>query len=136
MFKTDLMNILEKAMDGSSLKNTVVSNNIANVNTPGFKKSAVSFQKSLEKSLEKSQESALRPKQTKLQHLAKTRLDDPDLVQVYQVKDTTMRTDGNNVDIDMELATLAQNNLYFNSLAQFLSYQLSLLRYSISEGSK
>lgn len=136
MFKTDLMNILEKAMDGSSVKNTVVSNNIANVNTPGFKKSTVSFQKSLEKSLEKSQESAIRPKRTKPQHLAKTRLDDPDLVQVYQVKDTSMRTDGNNVDIDMELATLAQNNLYFNSLAQFLSYQLSLLRYSITEGSK
>jgi flagellar basal-body rod protein FlgB len=53
---------------------------------------------------------------------------------VIQGEQTSLRTDDNNVDIDMELATLAENNLYFNSLAHFLSSQLSLLRQSISEG--
>ena len=43
---------------------------------------------------------------------------------IIQEQQTSLRTDGNNVDIDIELATLAENNLYFNSLAHF--YHLTL----------
>jgi len=131
MLKTPTVNLLEKSMDGSAIQHAVSSNNIANVNTPGFKKSMVSFRDELEKSLQPVK--AL--KTTRHKHLqGKNSMGDPDRIKVTRVTNTSLRNDGNNVDIDMELVALAENNLYFNSMAQLLSSQLALLRHSISEG--
>lgn len=131
MIKPAWLNSIQKALDGSALKHTVISNNLANVNTPGFKKSEVSFQAALEESLRPGAEL----KRTRDLHLpAAINVEDSRIIQIRQVQETTLRNDGNNVDMDMELAALAENNLYFNSLAQLLSSQLSLLRQSISEG--
>lgn len=104
-------------MDGSALKHKVITNNIANANTPGFKKSQVSFQQSLAQALQKGDLSEMTP-------------------EVRKITNTSLRTDGNNVDIEMELADLAQNNLYFDGLSRFLSSQISLLRHAITEGRK
>ena len=128
MIKTNLINQLEKAMNGSALRHSVLANNISNVNTPGYKRSDVSFRATLDETLE----TELQLKTTNSAHLktAETKI----APKVITFSETSLRNDGNNVDVDMELATLAENNLYFNSLAQFLSSQLSILRQSISEG--
>ena len=129
MFNTRISDLLEKAMDGSAKKHAVISNNIANVNTPGFKKSEVTFLDELERALTPAGEL----KRTNPKHLPEPP-DGADYIKVNRITNTSLRNDGNNVDVDMELAALAQNNIYFNSLAQFLSLQLALLRHSISEG--
>jgi len=134
MIKTQVMDVVQKAMDGSAFRHTAITNNIANVNTPGYKKLEVSFQDALSEALEQNQ---LELKKNSPKHLAlKMSLDDPQLVQTRTNTQTTLRTDGNNVDVDIELAALAENNLYFNSLAQLLSSQISLLRQSITEGKR
>lgn len=131
MLGIKLFNLLEKAMDGSALKHTAISNNIANVNTPGYKKLTVSFHQSLEKYLEEVPEL----KTTKNKHFTgKKEMSAEPVIRMTQAGTTKLRNDGNNVDIDLELAALAENNLYFNSLAQLLSAQIALLKHSISEG--
>ncbi|MCG8483332.1 MAG: flagellar basal body rod protein FlgB, partial [Clostridia bacterium] len=59
-------------------------------------------------------------------------------IQPQVVKDTStsMRLDGNNVDIDMENANLAANQLLYNALVQQASTKISTLRYVISEGKR
>lgn len=131
MLETKLVNVLNQAMNGSSVKNSVISNNIANVNTPGFKKSSASFQHELAESL--NQGSRLALKRTSVKHLPGSPSGEV-AVNVSEIDNTSLRTDGNNVDIDMELALLAENNIYFNGLADLLSSQLALLRTSITEG--
>ena len=128
MLKTNTMNLLEKALDGSTLRHNAISNNIANANTPGYKKNEVNFQHVLENILEPQQAM----KTTRKKHLPTANEEIKPLIR--ENRETTLRNDGNNVDIDMELSVLAENNLYFNSLAQLLSSQLALLRQSISEG--
>jgi len=123
----NLMNLLEKAMNVSTARHNVISDNITNANTPGFKRSDVSFRSVLDNSLD----SQFELKVTRPEH---TRISNGTNPLVIQDQKTSLRSDGNNVDIDIELANLAENNLYFNSLAHFLSSQLSLLRQSISEG--
>lgn len=128
MMKMNLINSLEKAMGGSILRHNVLSNNMANVNTPNFKRNDVSFRSALDETMK----SQLELKTTKAIHLkAINTIAEPTII---HDQETSLRSDGNNVDIDIELATLAENNLYFNSLAHFLSSQLNLLRQSISEG--
>lgn len=132
MIKSQLTDLLKLAMDGSTLRHTAITNNIANVNTPGYKKLEVSFQKALAEAMDKPR---LGLKRTNPKHLGLPRyLEEEGIVQISRNTKTSLRTDGNNVDVDMELAALAENNLYFNSLAQLLSDQLGLLRQSISEG--
>lgn len=132
MFKTQLIDLTSRAMDASALRNSVISNNIANVNTPGFKKSDVSFKTALDESLS----GKIELKKTKRAHMTGDFYRNENDIIVYQIKNTKIRTDGNNVDIDMELSKLAENSLRFNSLTNFLSKQLDLLRNSINGGSR
>lgn len=128
MFKTNTINLLEKAMNGGVLRHSIITNNLANVNTPGFKRSDVSFRSTLDDVMKPT----LKLKTTKLKHLETREVKCEPAVVNFQ--ETSMRNDGNNVDVDMELAALAENTLYINSLTQFLSSQLALLRQSITEG--
>lgn len=120
-------------MDLSSLQNTIISNNIANVNTPGYKKKSVRFQEELEKTVTNSKEQ-LQLKQARAKHLPRVSNNGFKDMVVTETENTVLRNDGNNLDIDMEMAALAENTLYFNSLAELLSTQLALLRNAISEG--
>lgn len=128
MINTQLINLLEKAMDGSTLRHSALANNLANVNTPGYKRSDVSFRASLAEAIG----TQLPLKKTSPLHLNNlAQHSAPEFISDTQ---TSLRNDGNNVDVDVELATMAENNLYFNSLAQLLSSQLSVLRQAIAEG--
>ena len=106
----------------------IVPKTISNANTPGFKRSDVDFRSTLDEAINPQ----LPMKTTNSLHINNSI--DSTKPLIIQEQQTSLRTDGNNVDIDIELATLAENNLYFNSLAHFLSSHLSLLRQAISEG--
>jgi flagellar basal-body rod protein FlgB len=93
---------LEVAIRGTEQRQTVLANNLANVNTPGFKRSDVSFQGALADALQSSG-------------------GDPSVVDATPFQTTTdsstsMRADGNNVDVDSESANLAKNQLLFDSV--------------------
>jgi flagellar basal-body rod protein FlgB len=93
---------LEVAMRGSEMRQAALSNNIANVNTPGYKRSDVSFEDSLASALGSGGAGAEA---------------DVSAVSPSSVTDgsTSMRNDGNNVDIDLESTKLAQTQLLFQT---------------------
>jgi flagellar basal-body rod protein FlgB len=124
--------IMENALSGAALRHKVISNNIANVNTPGFKRTAVSFEDRLTEALQQESSTLAR---TNSRHLPgrKTGGFSP-LLSVDS--NTTMRTDGNNVDIDAEMANLAKNNIYYDAVAQQLSRYFTNLKSVISGGSR
>lgn len=121
-------------MDALSVQHQVIANNMANIDTPHFKRSVVSFQDKLRAALNINEPSPLwrtHPKHMPL--FQRISLDDfrPD---VRTVTETIGRNDGNNVDLEMESGTLAQTNLLYNSLADVTSRYMANLRHSISEG--
>lgn len=111
---------LEKGLEALALRHRVIANNIANANTPGFRKSEVSFAQVLSRYLDRS----ARPGGA----------GEPFRPMVFQVMGTTQRLDGNNVDIEVEMANLAENTLLYQAVARQLSSKLSYLRMAISEG--
>lgn len=121
--------ILAKAMDAASLRQQVIANNIANANTPGFKRSTVVFEEILRSALDEKTGQ-------KREGQASPGVERLNEVQPRVVRDssTTMRTDGNNVDIEMEMAQLAMNTINYNSAAQLLNGKLAQIRYVINEG--
>jgi len=124
--------VLEKALDASALRNKVIANNIANVDTPGFKKSTVSFEEELSQALSSR---GIQGRRTREGH---KEIGDISLSQIrpqIQVSSSTsMREDGNNVDIDVEMAALAQNQISYHYLVQKLNRELQRIRNVVLEG--
>jgi flagellar basal-body rod protein FlgB len=100
----DQPSILGAALNGLSVRNTVIQNNIANVDTPDFKKSAVHFEGALQKALNKA-------KITGELDLSSVR---PAITKIHE--NFSYRIDGNNVDIELEMVDLYQNQIKFEAL--------------------
>jgi len=129
-----IMDILSKSLDAASLRQKAISNNIANLNTPNYKRQLVSFEEEISKCLNKA-DSSISLKRTKPGHIALER-DNISKIEpvVFSDKSSSLRTDGNNVDIDLELAILAENTVKFNVLSQTISKKFSMLRSVIRGG--
>lgn len=121
---------LSQALDGASLRQKVLSHNVANANTPGFKRSDVNFKQQLSQAGRKiplvttdRNHRAGVPSNT---HTA--------AFGVVQDNSTAMRNDGNNVDVEREMVLVMENQLYYQSIADKLSRNLGRLRSVIGEG--
>jgi flagellar basal-body rod protein FlgB len=127
------VSILEKALSASSLRHKVISNNIANVNTPKFKKSEVSFEDQLAAALD-AQTTSTPIARTHERHLPtkSTGINVEPTINV--INTTSFRSDGSNVDIDTEMAGLAKNSIYYDAVAQQISKYFSNLKSVISGG--
>lgn len=125
------VNVLQKGLDASWLKNQVITNNIANVDTPGFKSSNVEFESAFKSALEQG---GMVTKKTREKHMDfGVSLNDMSSM-VTKNDNSSMRMDGNNVDIDTENAELAKNTIYYNTLVQQISSELRRLSMVINEG--
>ncbi|SKA72699.1 flagellar basal-body rod protein FlgB [Clostridium sp. USBA 49] len=119
--------LLKKSLDASSLRSKVIANNIANINTKGYKRYNVSFEESLKNSVDN-----LNLKTTDKKHIN----DGKSLGNIKIEQDTSrsMREDGNNVDIDNEMTNQAANSLMYNALISQVNSRIALERYVINEG--
>ncbi|AEF17368.1 MULTISPECIES: flagellar basal body rod protein FlgB [Thermoanaerobacterium] len=126
------VDLMSKALDASELRNEVISNNIANVDTPGFKRSDVNFESILNDAINSNKLTGF---VTDKNHIPinSTSIDNIE-PQIVQDNSTSMRLDGNNVDIDVEMSNLAKNQLYYDALAQRVSGELNSLLTAIKDG--
>ncbi|MCE5284795.1 MAG: flagellar basal body rod protein FlgB [Pelosinus sp.] len=124
--------VLEQAMSASSLRHKVISNNIANVNTPGFKKSEVAFEQILQQNIDNGGNIPL--SRTNAQHLPIRRSLTEIAPQIHTINNTSFRNDGNNVDVDIEMAEMAKNNIYYDAVAQQMTKYYGNLKSVINGG--
>lgn len=122
--------LLKSALNASQLRQKTISNNIANVNTPNYKANRVVFEEKLQRAIDGT---SVNLKATHVNHFGTSE----QTVEPKVVKDqsTSMRNDGNNVDIDVEMSNVAANQILYNTLVQQIDGKISTLRYIISEGS-
>lgn len=134
IFSTRTLLGLEKALEGTALRHRAIANNIANVDTPGYKRMEVYFEEELQRALSGN---GIAGRRTHPAHLPIGSAD-PAGVTPTVVTDpsTSYRLDGNNVDIDIEMAKLAKNTLLYNALVQEVAAELGRLRTAITEGRK
>jgi len=126
------VNMLQTALGASALRQQVISDNIANVNTPGFKRSEVSFENRLNEVLEASKKPSVIVR-THEKHFP-VRINTNISPEINTITQTSLRVDGNNVDIDAEMAEMAKNNIYYNALVQKTQSYFSNLKNVISGG--
>ncbi|MGE5473445.1 MAG: flagellar basal body rod protein FlgB [Ignavibacteriales bacterium] len=132
MFKSTY--VLQKALDASWTRNKVISDNIANVDTPGYKKKTVEFESYLSQAVDNK---ALKGTVTNERHIPVGAGNMGGIkINVREDNSTTMRLDGNNVDVESEMADLAKNNIMYNALIEKIAGEFSRLRTAINDGRK
>ena len=105
---------LERALQGSSMRHAALSENIANVNTVGYKRKDVDFQSALQAAMPGGSDAIGSVPFA-------TNVDDS----------APVRADGNSVDMDTEAAGLAQNALEYEALTQVLRSRDEIIRSAI-----
>jgi flagellar basal-body rod protein FlgB len=109
---------LQAAMSGLAARQRTIANNVANVDTPGFKASEVRFEDFLNKAVKNAKPG------TSVNQMAL----DAQARATTLVDGTTTRADGNNVDIDQQMEMLSEANLNYSALTQVMSTRLGILR--------
>ena len=114
------INILNKAADASWIRNEVITNNIANIDTPNFKRSDIEFESTLKAELQGRESLDKRVANANLQNLKPL---------VYKEhSNLSYRLDGNNVDIDTESAILAENQIRYNAIVDSMSQEFNRIK--------
>ncbi len=132
IFNSTTNTMLTKSMDAAALRNQVIANNIANVDTPKFKRSEVVFEDKLRTALqnEKRKVDLLRvtnPRHMQI-HQSQTTIE-PEIVTLDNL---SYRNDENNVDIDVEMAKKTKNDILYDSMSRCVGDEIKMLRLAIT----
>lgn len=114
MFNTT--DILGKAVEGTWARNTAIASNLANVDTPGYKRKDVVFENYLNQAMQGN---------------GKITSKELDRIQPKTITDNqslSYRIDGNNVDVDTEMGYLAENQLRYNALVSQVNYNFERIK--------
>lgn len=113
------INVLDKAADAANTRNEIIANNLANVDTPNYKRKDVSFESYLEQALigDNSLDERIADINTHLSDFGGL---------IYTDSSTlSYRLDGNNVDSDTENALLAENQIRYNTLIEQIGQEFA-----------
>lgn len=121
------IHLLERSLDFSNTKNKVISNNISNIDTPNYKAKDVSF-----KSVLNNEMSQLKAKRTNERHLPFS--GSANQIHIFTKRNHTYNNNGNNVDVDREMAQLAKNQVYYHSIVDRLNGKFNNLQTVIRGG--
>lgn len=125
LFSDDALRAGKAGLDGLALRQSIISRNLANLDTPGYQAQTVDFESALQSAL-RSSDQRLSLAATHPAHLGPASRE-PEF-QVRSRPGGTPRADGNNVDIDVELSQMAESGLRYQALTQSISKKLLLLK--------
>ncbi len=142
------VNIMEKGLDASWTRNEVISNNIANADTPDFQASQVNFEEIFADALNAASKSDIVARAdemrisgrndigriTSAKHIDINGLDLGSLSPEIVTPDTAMRMDGNNVDPDAEMVALSKNSILYDTMTYAINKELGRIKLVARDG--
>ena len=118
----DYINVLDRAADAAWQRNEAISNNIANVDTPGYKRQDVAFESVLQQALGNNRYESM---DDKVANVNLSRLRGRAYVDYANY---SYRLDGNNVDIENDNVMLAENQLKYQGLISSINQEFTNLK--------
>ncbi|WP_127580597.1 flagellar basal body rod protein FlgB [Paenibacillus koleovorans] len=124
------LQMMERTIDAATFRQKVISNNVANVDTPYFKRSDVVFEDLLQQELQTQTIEGYRTDPRHIPIGRKTTVSP----EVMRDEKSLMNNNFNNVDIDYEMTLLAKNQLRYNVLMTQVNHDLKMFRTAINGG--
>ena len=113
---------LSKSLDLHLLRQSVISDNIANAETPGFKARRVEFEDELQRAVDATETGAIGPEINDIQ------------ANIVQEPNSERGQDLNTVDMDREMAAMTKNDVQYSAATQMVNKKFFFLKYAIGEG--
>jgi flagellar basal-body rod protein FlgB len=123
LFDNSSISMMQKSLDALWLRQKLISDNVANIDTPGYKSKSVKF--------EDFMQNALMGSDSVSDFYRKTQNINP---QVIENDSTVLREDGNNVDIDAENVELVKTQIQYAYLSRMISNDVLRIKYVLNEG--
>ncbi|MCT4584031.1 MAG: flagellar basal body rod protein FlgB [Peptostreptococcaceae bacterium] len=136
MINMNKVNMLKGSLDAYWERQKVISNNIANADTPNYKRKVYVFEEKLKEKLNSNSLEGYNTNQKHIDIGKKSSLDINDIKgNVKVLGNTRSRLDENNVDVDVEMAHLSKNVINYNTTAQQTLLYMNRLK-SVIRGGK
>jgi flagellar basal-body rod protein FlgB len=118
----DVMNLIEKALNIRTSYHKVISGNIANVETPGYKEKDMDFKKEIDRAVHSGMSGNITGGSVE--------------VTENRQNDGLTSIDGNTVNIEDQIVKLTENQVMYHSLVQVAAKRFSMMKFLISEGKR
>ena len=132
IFGSITYNILKLGLDAAAKRQKAIAHNIANVNTPGYRREEVVFEEKVQ-ALLKEGRGEFTLKTTDPRHITAAGSALP-VAEVKRDRSTSLRVDKNNVDLEQEMVDLAYNQLYYETAVERVKGNLANLETVITGG--
>lgn len=125
------MKALTTALNFRKMRQEIISANIANAETPGYKAKRIDFEEALERALDVDKLRSINTSDNRHYNVGGGSFKNlkPD---IYEDPNGVVSEDGNTVNRDQELAKLAENRILHDAAVQLLNKKLGLLKYAIT----
>ncbi len=133
LFSQTIIPVLEKSLAAYSLRQKVIANNIANIETPGYTKKEVSFEEELSQALDNPINEVTSPNPRHIPIGSSTSLENvtPRIVEANSPNGDPLMSGVNNVDIDSEMVELAKNQIRYRLAARMMAFQMQVMQKAI-----
>ncbi len=131
LFSDPVPMMMKKSLDFNSTRHLLISNNISQMDTPGYKANDVDFKSQLRDAVGSG--SYLNLKATHKNHFGPGMMSLKSLSPLPHEENLLAKSNGNNVNIDYEMAKLAQNQIDFNAVTQMMMKRGSTVKSAVTE---
>ena len=132
---SNTLSFLEKSLDLRVRKQRVLASDIANADTPNYRAFDVMVEDALQKVRRSGTEKDLELVTTNRRHMSLEEAPFPEpVVRALPAKPYSLKTDGNTVDVDREMGSLAKNQIMYNSSVEIINRKLRGLKTVIQGG--
>lgn len=135
LFNNPTMNLAHKVMDFRTQRHDILSSNIANKDTPGYRAEDLVFERSLRTAMNAT-ETPGNMRVTDMRHFTGNNAPPVNAVQAQRIHSAAPNPgfNGNTVNLDKETAKIAENQLMYNASMRMMSHQFRMLKTVISGG--
>lgn len=116
MSKTGVVEFLEAGLKAEALRQRTIANNVANLQTPGYRRIDVKFEQELAKAM--ASDGEIEPDELK--------------AELYQPKNTVVNSNGNDVSLDVEVGEMVKNSIRHKAFIRLLNKKYSQIDEAIN----
>lgn len=122
---------LTTALNFREMRQELISSNVANANTPGFKAKKLDFEEALARALDVDGQMQMNVTDGRHYNVGGGGFNNLE-PEVYDDPNGVISENGNTVDVEAEMARMAENKLMYDTLVQLINKKMGLMKYAIN----
>ena len=122
---------LTTAMNFREMRQELISSNVANANTPGFKAKKMDFEEALARALDVDGQMQMNVANERHHNVGNGGFNNLE-PEIYDDPNGVISENGNTVDVESEMAKMAENKLMYDTLVQLINKKMGIMKYAIN----